>query len=110
MVSVSGRLIAKGPKSEASQREVPIPVLAAILEAHCEEFGVRPTDLVFTSPKGGSLRYGNLLRRVPHPVSEEVLGITLGTHDLRRTFGAHCRAAGIDFRVSRSGSVIRLDR
>lgn len=100
VVEVNGRLITKDPKSDASKRVFPIPtVLAEELMAHCERFGIGPSDRLFTSPTGAALRRGNFSRRVLKPVSAEVLGESIGTHDLRRTFGALKRKEGVDLKV-----------
>ena len=48
--SKAGEMIVKGPKSEAGVRSIAIPPhLVPIIEAHLEEYGVKPKGLLFPS-------------------------------------------------------------
>lgn len=85
----------KGPKTKAGARPVPLTdELVIDLSRHIAE----PGDvLVFTSPEGAQLRYGNWLRRVWAPALKRAgLDDPQPTpHDLRHTYGSWLGEAGM---------------
>jgi integrase len=71
-------------------RKLPLPPsLAAAFERHLEERVDAATDaLVFTSPKGKPLRYGNFMRTVWKPSLMELGLPDVGIHVLRHSAAA----------------------
>lgn len=86
----NGKLIEGPPKTEASNRTVPLPSwLCDELVARAE--GRAPEDFLLTSPLGGPLRSGNWRYRVFDPavkaagLASQRRGDVLRPHDLRHT-------------------------
>jgi integrase len=84
-----GRLIVKGPKSDAGRRTVPIPaVLVDELRAHLREHVAPGADsLVFTGPRGGTPKRGSWRSTVKWTATVVKVGLPAGFHfhDLRHT-------------------------
>jgi len=70
-VDVRGKLVFGSPKTHQVQTVVLPNFLSNPLEEHLTPAGA-PDTFVFTSPRGGPVRYGNFLRRVWKPAPEEV--------------------------------------
>jgi integrase len=82
----SGELVAtKGRKRADQGRTIPMPPdLAERLRVHLAAT-VAPIDgLIFTAPKGGTIRYTNWRQRVWAPIVETA-GVDANPHDLRHT-------------------------
>lgn len=86
----NGKLVEGPPKTETSNRTVPVPAWL------CDEFatganGRAPDDYLLTSPQGGPLRSGNWRYRVFDPavrktgLATQQRGDMLRPHDLRHT-------------------------
>ncbi len=86
----NGRLVEGPPKTDASNRTVPVPAWL------CEELASKaasraPEDFLLTSPQGGPLRSGNWRYRVFDPavkatgLASQQRGDVLRPHDLRHT-------------------------
>jgi integrase len=90
---VGGRRELGTPKTEESERNVPIsPRLRVILHDHLNEFGNRfnPESLVFTAERGGPVRQGNFRKRVFQAAAirakvHDSKGRVPTVHDLRHT-------------------------
>lgn len=106
---------ARGPKSEAGEREVPVPrTIAALLAAELRPGG-GPLDPVFVGPKGGLYRRtnwrtdvwikalkrardtkGELLWPAPWPLDDKGHEVNpVHVHDLRHTWASWLEDAGI---------------
>ncbi len=86
---VSGRLML-GPTKTHAMRKLPLPPsLAAAFERHLDERVQAATDaLLFTSPKGKPLRYGNFMRTVWKPALIDLGLPGVGIHVLRHSAAA----------------------
>ncbi len=96
-----GRLIVKGPKSEAGRRTVTIPiVIVPELRRHLEWFAHRdPGGLVFVGAKGGVLRRRNFHRLWVTALRKAGLGdADVHFHDLRHTGNNLAAATGASTR------------
>jgi integrase len=89
LAEVSGRLEFGSTKTHA-MRKLPLPPsLAAAFERHLEErVGAAADALLFTSPKGKPLRYGNFMRTVWKPTLLELGLPDVGIHVLRHSAAA----------------------
>jgi integrase len=89
LAEVSGRLVF-GPTKTHAMRKLPLPPsLAAAFERHLDERVGAATDaLLFTSPKGKPLRYGNFMRTVWKPTLMELGLPDVGIHVLRHSTAA----------------------
>lgn len=96
---VSG-VLALGPVKNHEKRSVPLP------RSFADELGTLAsgrlqTDLLFTAPEGGPLRYANFRSRVFDPAVKEAglggMGVT--PHKLRHTAASLAIAAGADVKV-----------
>ena len=92
-VDVRGKLVFGSPKTHQVQTVVLPNFLSNHLEEHLTPAGA-PDTFVFTSPRGGPVRYGNFLRRVWKPAPEEVGIPEMGVHALRHTCAALLIAQG----------------
>jgi integrase len=79
-----------GPTKTHAMRKLPLPPsLAAGFERHLDERVDAATDaLLFTSPKGKPLRYGNFMRTVWKPTLMELGLPDVGIHMLRHSAAA----------------------
>lgn len=92
-VDVGGKLVFGSPKTH----QVRTVVLPSFLSDHLAEqlaSAGGPNTLVFTSPRGEPIRYGNFLRRVWKPTLEKVEIPEMGVHALRHTCAALLIAQG----------------
>ncbi len=89
IAEVSGRLVF-GPTKTHAMRKLPLPPsLATAFERHLEErVGAATEALLFTSPKGKPLRYGNFMRTVWKPTLMELGLPDVGIHVLRHSAAA----------------------
>jgi integrase len=89
LAEVSGRMVF-GPTKTHAMRKLPLPAsLAAALERHLEErVGLAADALLFTSPKGKPLRYGNFMRTVWKPALIDLGLPDVGIHVLRHSAAA----------------------
>jgi integrase len=89
LAEVSGRLVF-GPTKTHAMRKLPLPPsLAAAFERHLDERVDAATDaLLFTSPKGKPLRYGNFMRTVWKPTLLDLGLPDVGIHVLRHSAAA----------------------
>jgi len=89
LAEVSGRIVF-GPTKTHAMRKLPLPPsLAAALERHLDErVGAAIDALLFTSPKGKPLRYGNFMRTVWKPTLVELGLPDVGIHVLRHSAAA----------------------
>ncbi|MGH2597649.1 MAG: tyrosine-type recombinase/integrase [Actinomycetota bacterium] len=89
LAEVSGRLVFGSTKTHA-MRKLPLPPsLAAAFERHLDERVDAATDaLLFTSPKGKPLRYGNFMRTVWKPALRDLGLPDVGIHVLRHSAAA----------------------
>jgi integrase len=89
LAEVSGRLVFGRTKTHA-MRKLPLPAsLAAELERHLEERVTREADaLLFRSPKGKPLRYGNFMRTIWKPALKDLGLPDVGIHVLRHSAAA----------------------
>jgi integrase len=94
-------LVAGPPKSVAGRRTVtvPAPVMEAV-QAHLDEYvSDDPTALVFTGPKGGSIRRGNFRKLTAWTKTVAQLGLAgLHFHDLRHTGNTLAAMSGVSTR------------
>jgi integrase len=88
------------PKSEASQRTIPIPnLIVPSLRSHLDTFTGRDDDAsVFTSPTGLPLRHGNFRRRVWVPALKAARLPMIHFHDLRHAGNTFTADAGANLR------------
>ncbi len=88
------------PKSEASQRTIPIPdLIVPSLRSHLDTFTGHDDDAsVFTSPTGLPLRHGNFRRRVWVPALKAARLPMIHFHDLRHTGNTFTADAGANLR------------
>jgi integrase len=89
LAEVSGRIVL-GPTKTHAMRKLPLPPsLAVAFERHLDERVDPATDaLLFTSPKGKPLRYGNFMRTVWKPTLMELGLPDVGIHVLRHSAAA----------------------
>jgi integrase len=89
LAEVSGRMVF-GPTKTHAVRKLPLPPsLAVTFERHLDERVDGATDaLLFTSPKGKPLRYGNFMRTVWKPTLMELGLPDVGIHVLRHSAAA----------------------
>ena len=86
----NGKLVEGPPKTEASNRTVPVPTWLCD-ELASKAAGRTPDDFLLTSPQGGPLRSGNWRYRVFDPavkatgLASQQRGDVLRPHDLRHT-------------------------
>jgi integrase len=87
--ATSGKVFSNPPKSHSARRTMCMPSsLVAMLDRHLDAFGIDRADeraLLFTSPKGGLLRYSNFRKRVWYGAVARAGLPPIGFHDLRRT-------------------------
>ena len=96
MSDVAGRLEMKAPKSHQA-RTVALPVFVVEeLARHLESVPHDPEALVFTSPRGGPLRYSSFRRRVwdRGVAAADLDGVT--PHQLRHSCASLMHQAGAD--------------
>ena len=103
---VKGVKITGTPKTEGSERNVPIsPKLRAILREHLNSYANRfdPESLVFTTEAGTPVRQGNFRQRVFQPAAVRAgLKFVPTVHDLRHTAISLWLARGLTpFEVSK---------
>ena len=89
LAEVSGRMVF-GPTKTHAVRKLPLPPsLSAAFERHLDERVEAATDaLLFTSPKGKPLRYGNFMRTVWKPALRDLGLPDVGIHVLRHSAAA----------------------
>lgn len=89
LAEVSGRMVF-GPTKTHAVRKLPLPPsLAAAFERHLDERVDAATDaLLFTSPRGKPLRYGNFMRTAWKPTLKELGLPDVGIHVLRHSAAA----------------------
>jgi integrase len=89
LAEVSGRLVF-GPTKTHAMRKLPLPPsLAAAFERHLDERVDASTDaLLFTSPKGKPIRYGNFMRTVWKPALMDLGLPDVGIYVLRHSAAA----------------------
>jgi integrase len=86
LAEVNGRLYFGAPKNHQRRYVVLPPFLTALLQRHLDEHvAAHGPSLVFTSPTGGPLRYGNFARRVWKPALDRAGIASTGLHALRHT-------------------------
>lgn len=87
------------PKTKRSLRTITLPAnLAKELESACE--GLKPDDLIFTSPSGKNIRSGPFHTRVWQPaVKAANLGVAPRIHDLRHSHASWLIASGVSLPV-----------
>jgi integrase len=91
---VGGRLYWVPPKTH-QDRAVFVPgFVGGLLRDHLADLDAAPDTLVFTSPRGAPLRYGNFSRRVWAPALRAAGLPQTGTHVGRRTAASLLLAAG----------------
>jgi len=105
-VEVNGERIIGTPKTEGSERNVPIsPKLRAILREHLNSYANRfdPESLVFTTEQGTPVRQGNFRQRIFQPAAVRAgLKFVPTVHDLRHTAISLWLARGLTpFEVSK---------
>jgi integrase len=100
VAEVNGQLIPGPPKTEAGQRTVTLPaVAAAALAEHLAEFAAPgPEGLVFPAPEAGCLRRSNFRRRWWLPATRAAGVEGLRFHDLRHSAATLALAAGANTR------------
>jgi len=100
VAEVNGRFVVGPPKTDAGQRVVVLPLVAAReLEDHVSSFVAdAPDALVFPAPEGGYMRRSNFRRRVWLPATEAVGVGGLRFHDLRHTAATLAHTAGANTR------------
>lgn len=101
VTEISGELVFGAPKTHQS-RTVHLPrFVAELLGHHFADVAPAPEAFVFTAPRGGPLRYGNVRRTVWNP-ARSLAGSDLEAitpHDLRHTCASLMRAAGADVKA-----------
>ncbi len=100
VAEVNGRFIVGPPKTQAGQRVVVLPAIAATaLEEHLAAFVPDAADaLVFPAAEGGYMRRSNFRRRVWLPATRAVGVEGLRFHDLRHTAATLAQTAGANTR------------
>jgi integrase len=88
VAEVSGRFVLGSTKSHA-RRRVPVPATLVVLLP-----AVGPSDLLFTGPKGGALRYRHFYMRHWRPALERLQLPAVGVHVLRHSAAARIVSAG----------------
>lgn len=100
---VAGRVVVNPPKSRSGERNLLMPsALAKPLSVHVAQRRLVATkdDLVFVSPNGGPLRYGNFRTRTFAPACER-LGLNSVTfHDLRKFNATLMVTGGVDVKTA----------
>lgn len=85
------------PKSHERRMVAMPPELTELLAHLCA--GKRPGDLIFTAPKGGSVRYRNFRRDAFDGAAAQLDHESFTPHDLRHTAASLAVAAGADVKV-----------
>jgi integrase len=87
------------PKSAAGLRTVPLlSVIVPDLTSHLATVGPVASALVFTSPEGTPLRYGNFHRRAWQPALTDAGLTSVHFHDLRHAGNHYTASAGANMR------------
>jgi integrase len=117
---LDGEFLVAAPESAAGRRSVALPrLVAAELDSHLRAYAEPATDaIVFESPEGGYLRFGNFRNRFWAPAVKDAGLAPLRPHDLRHTCASLATgfAAGADIKVLQrmlghsSAVVLTLDR
>jgi integrase len=98
---ISGRVSFGSTKTYQTRTAHLPPFVSEMLGRHLETVPDDPKALVFTAPRGGSLRYSNFRRAVWDPArrraGEDLEDIT--PHHLRHTCASLMRAAGADVKA-----------
>lgn len=77
------------PKTRASYRTVPLPsVVAEAIRAHEERFGLGPENLIFSDPKGTSVRRYRFNESWRKAVAASGVGRPVRFHDLRHFYAS----------------------
>ncbi len=84
----------KAPKSKYGRRQIPIDVELVRSLRRARAADVEDRSLVFCTPDGRPLHYGNLLKRAFRPAAEEAGVPWAGFHTLRHTCASRLFAAG----------------
>jgi integrase len=116
LAEVNGRLYFGAPKNHQHRYVVMPPFLVALLRRHLDQH-VADHDraLVFTSPTGGPLRYGNFARRVWKPALDRAGIAPTGLHALRHTCASLLIAHGapikaVQAQLGHRSAELTLDR
>ena len=100
LTETTGNGLAIGPpKSAAGLRTVPMPgAILPDLTSHLAIVGPAASALIFTSPEGTSLRYGNFHRRIWQPALSQADLTGVHFHDLRHAGNHYTASAGANMR------------
>jgi integrase len=116
LAEVNGRLYFGAPKNHQRRYVVVPPFLTTLLRRHLEQHvAVDAQSLVFTSPTGGPLRYGNFARRVWKPALDRADIASTGLHALRHTYASLLIAHGapikaVQAQLGHRSAELTLDR